>query len=314
MKNLFMSMLLMLAAAPALSGAEMRVETASGWQRDGDGYVLDYPGTGWPMLTVAAAAEEDTFYLLSWQAKCSPELAEQELFRWLEIDGRKANRAYGMGTEWTDYHLYFHSQKEQPARIQLYLNPGPAGRLFIRLFRLTPSSGAALRENLLPNGDFEIPGNIAGDWRKMNKVKGNPASVAPMADFIAGEKSLALDFTDQGEVPVGVSSLPMPMTFGQTYEFRFWAKAEKDFALRAAISVLSESAHKGEHFYQARTFKITPEWKRYVVAATIPTDLARYPDLAERLVYVAFNGNPGSVGKVWIDDCAFIMKDGDSGD
>jgi hypothetical protein len=308
MGKVILASLLSIAGFVNLLGEPVAVSPAAPWKASADlgAYSIDYDGKGYPGLSFQVDAAPGEFYKVSWMLK-SQRMGDEPFSVAMEGPLGKGGLKYLATNEWNCYSAYLFSGPGGAFKIWIHVMPGSPGLVEAKGIEVSKLSSADLTGNLLPDGDFEHSAGSPADWRNADWVKGRPLSIAPAADFISGEHSMAVEFKPlDGGKELGVNSLQMPVVSGKEYEFRFWAKAQQDFVINVDTQAWSPYGHKEKHFWKRDTFKITTEWKEYSLKVSIPDDVAQYPDLAARTVFVFIGAAAKDQEcKVLFDDMSF---------
>ena len=298
-----------LAAMGSVMAEDLQITASPPWQEAIDNeqkcYTLEYSGQGWPGLSFSPVIKPDNYYMVSWKMKSSVEEKETQFALVAELSGKSGNASYVLTKDWSDYTWYFYSGKASNINLRLNANPGAAKTITLKDVKVTLVTPEMLSQNLLTDGNFENGSGIPANWWKTWDTTVNPAVISGSQGFISGEKSMEVNFAAQDKGVAGIQCIQMPAVPGKEFEFKFWAKSESDYAISMSLQAWSQFGHTGEHFYKFEKFKITPEWKEYSLRATIPTDVAKYPDLKDQVMFISITGEKGQTGKVWFDDMLF---------
>jgi len=303
------SVVLTFFAAVVLLAAELKVTPQQPWQsvktESGNGeFVIKYPGTGWPALSFTAPVMPGRHYQISWQMKSS--IADTANPVQLAIDtGAPMVYGYPVTGGWGSYSAFFFSDKSVTAKCRIFINPGPAKEMAVRNLKITEVSPESFAENLLPNGDFEADQGGPVLWTKSYGTERYPARIVENQDFLAGSRSLVINFAATSANSEGLTSIYLPVLPGKKFELSFWAKADRENVLNASAEIWSPVKHTGKHFYKTGSFKLSDNWRKYEVILDIPANVADYPDLQCRLIRLKLSGVKSAGYAVSVDNIVF---------
>lgn len=266
-------------------------------------YKILYPGKDYPSLVMSAPVAPGRCYKLSWEAKGSTAAPGPVLGCKIAVNGKYGQRDYPVSAEWNTYAFYFYSGNLDKVPLWLIALPGAANELNVRKLELNEVTPSDFADNLVTESNFENCTGLPVCWTSVDKAAKSIVSVGGAEGFVSGEKTMQLEFTGKA----GIQSLQMPVVLGKEFEFKFWAKADKEHVINVSVQAWSMFGHQGDHFYQFASFKITPEWQEYTVKVKISEDLVKYPDLVDRLMFVGIYNADNQSGKVWLDDISFRM-------
>ncbi len=276
--------------------------------KEADGsYTLNYSGTGWEGLTKVIDVQPGKIYKISWEAKILTQ--ETPVFKLAVSRGKdRSYNRYNLFPEWTHYTHYIYTKEAEKISLRLVFDPDKAAKVLVRNTDFEEVN--SFTGNLVPNGDFELPG-APGTFKSLNwKDTKLPVSIVSGQNFLHGERTLEFNLAADRERPeCGFKTGYIPVEPGKTYELSYWAKSEPALGITNAVSVWSPFGHKEKHANPTRAFQFGSEWNEYKWEITIPADTETYPDLKEcmaELVFITFNKN--SAGKIWIDDFFFRQK------
>lgn len=159
-------------------------------------------------------------------------------------------------------------------------------------------------ENRIPSGNFESAALDRG-WKPVHYLNHFPGSIVEGNAPFSGKRSLKLLLSP--EYKAAVTSPRFAVAPGKRYELCFMAKGKAGTQLRATLNCWSPVAHKGEHLYRNRDFKLSGAWRFCRLPAFLPADTVRYPDLLDGSAYVQFTVQRGD-GAVWIDDVMLMER------
>ncbi len=292
-----------------LSAAELEWNVGKPWRKTEKGeYSISYDGKGWPALSKTLPVQPGRFYKLTWEDR----LEGTEVPKWqafVKRNGKMLITGLRLSPNWTARTVYVYSGDAGVLGLRLALDPDKTGRVFVRGAAWEALSPEELRENRIPNGNFESGSAGTEFWLNLNRKLELPVKIVVGQNFLNGEKSLEMDLPKREQGVCGIQSRSIPMEPGRTYTFTFWAKADSPMGITAAVSIWAPSGHRGKHSNQTRIFKIDTEWNEYRWDVTIPSDTAEYPDLADRMGSVVFmTWNADQTGTMWFDDISFQEK------
>jgi len=286
------------------ASAKFELQAESPWRQEGEkGASADFRGKENGRLELKAQAPAEGFYRLSWLMGLQ---GQEDGKGSLALDFSSpagANRVFFVPPTKEGlyfWHVYLSKQGRLSAAFSLAQGkPRAIEMKEISLRRLFPKD---LARNQILDGDFESDGSLPSAWTNADG-SASGLSLEANPDFLAGRRCLRID-TKQAS---SVVSLRVPAIPGKEYEFKLWAKSTgQDMPFVAGMQSWSVYGHKGEHFNDAHGFRASSEWKKCEFKLRIPSDISRFPDLAnDPTAFVFINGEPGGSGKLLIDNVSF---------
>ena len=272
-------------------------------------YAVEYNGTAGGNLNFSAGTiESESFYRISWLMSSNLNCAENNFIMKLSNGVGNAFYGYATSSKRSLYYSYIYMPKSAPLNMSFYFNPGTARNLAVKDISIVKLTQKDLDGNPFLDGDFESSGDRPSAWVRKYNTKLTDMSIVANPEFMAGKQCMAVDFKNEADGRIGgIETIRIPVIPGREYELRLWAKSDKEFTFDVGLAVWSAFGHKGEHFYKNKTFKATTEWKLFSYRIVISSDIAKYPDLADKMISLNINGVKGDEeARVLFDNISLI--------
>jgi len=258
-----------------------------------------------------ASADGDSFYRFAWTMSSSLGGPDSSIVFMVPNGSQTSYCEFSSSSKAGLCYEYVYLPKATSLNMGFYFAPGPPRSVEIRGFSVAKLASKDLEGNLLIDGDFESCGERPAIWTRRYKTKRTDMSIVPNPEFLAGKRCMAVDFkaeSGNGEMG-GIESVRLPVVLGREYELSLWAKAEKDFAIDVGVQAWSAFGHKGGHFYKNKDFKVSQGWKLLSMTVEVPSDISKYPDLADRTLSINIAGVKGEdETRVLFDNIALAPK------
>ena len=216
----------------------------------------------------------------------------------------------GESTQWFPITHYFFSGDTKEAAMS-FGSRFMEGKVWFDDAEMVPVTSAQLRENLVPNADFDYGeiGKFPISWTDLLRWLGDkrpPVKISlAAAGFIKGEKSLMLDgSTVAADGEGGVQSTYVPVMTGSNYVLSVWIKGTAGISARLMVDgfVGGQKAH----WYQQKYVSASDTWHKETLEVKIPDESDAKYFMPNRFVRIDLNLK--GTGIVWADDVTFKMK------
>lgn len=289
---------------------ELPIKVTAPWtkQREEGGTVYSLAvTTGWPKLFAEIDTKAGSYYRVTWKMKSTVGGgATKTPFQLTFTPDGEQDYTYGysLSTEWENYTAYFYTKESTRFKLGFFINPETELTVSLKNLEIAELSSDQIKENTLPDGNLENGLVVPSAWKHNSREgKFQPPMIAPLKDFISGEKSLSVQMDGAGEI----ASIYLPVELGRSVSFKFWAKADQECQITAIIQGYAVR-HTGSHFYKGKKMKVDTDWKEYEVTTEVPTDTEKYPDLLYKTMYLCLGWGKEAKGKIYFDDMSFTSK------